>query len=238
MSVGSVGTMKSMKVACWSTLAAMGAWSSLPTAAAEGAPTAAGAQKFLANLARKMQPLVQFIDAEGRVNYVTGTYSGDVKSSKFSNIAKTKEESWLLPAQSVSKQLFTVRAVSLDASDAAGRPNECATRITEVTAPDYDESKSSERQEDATFSWKLIHTNEQWKYEPLTKFMSPAQVIDWRNAKVIRSSDSQITVMSASEAFPKIYLTFAPGDLDLADRIEYATKFLLMSCDENAGTGF
>lgn len=227
-----------LKLACWSTLAALGAWASLPSEAADSAPTAAGAQKFLANLAKKTQPQVQFIDAQGRVNYVTGKYSGDVTSSKFSNLAKTKTETWQLPEQTVGKELYTVRAQSLDPIDAEGRPNECATRITEVTAPDYDDSKSSERQEDATFTWKLIKTNEQWKYEPLTKFTSPPQVIDWHNAKLIRNSESQITVMSASQAFPKIYLTFAAGDIDLTDRLEYAMKFLVMSCDENASTGF
>ena len=33
-------------------------------------------------------------------------------------------------------------------------------------------------------------------------------------------------------------ITYVAGDYDLADRIEYAMKFLVMSCDESAGTGF
>jgi hypothetical protein len=66
--------------------------------------------------------------------------------------------------------------------------------------------------------------------------MSPAQVIDWGNAKVSRSPNSEITVTSVGQAFPTIHVSFAPGDLNLADRIEYAMKFLAMSCYEGART--
>ncbi|HEU5138017.1 MAG TPA: hypothetical protein VFU13_22930 [Steroidobacteraceae bacterium] len=209
----------------------------LPAIAAPSKDTAGGVQTYLARMTQEVVTKVYFVDAQERTNYVTGKYSGDVKTSKISNIARTKEELRQLPEQLVDKQLWDVRAVTLDAIDAEGRPNECATRITAVTASDYDETKSDVRQENATFSYKLITTSEQWKYEPLTKFTTPAQVIEWRNAHVSRSPDSQITVTSRGQAFPKIQLSFAAGDLDLADRIEYAMKFLLMSCSESAGHG-
>jgi hypothetical protein len=209
----------------------------LPGAAATSKDTAGGAQAFLAKLTGEVRTKVYFVDAQGRTNYVTGKYSGDVKTSKVSALAKTKEEFRQLPERVVDKQLWDVHPAMLEAIDAEGRPNECATRITVVTSPDYDESKSDVRQENATFSYKMITTTEQWKYEPLTKFMSPAQVIDWKNADVSRSAESAITVTSMSQEFPKIHLSFAPGDLDLADRIEFAMKFLVMSCDERGGTG-
>ena len=82
----------------------------------------------------------------------------------------------------------------------------------------------------------LTYTNEAWKYEPLTKFMSPAQVIDWSNAQVGRNPGNAITVTSKGQAFPTIYLTYVAADPDQADRIEYAMKFLMMSCDANAGS--
>ena len=222
----------------WVMVAAFGAMVSLPGVAAQSKDTAGDAQRLLADLVKKIETKVQFIDARDRVNYMTGRYSGDVKTIRYSNIAKTKEEFRQLPEQVVDKQLSDVHAVTLEAIDAEGRPNECATRINEVTAPDYDETKVDTRQENATFSFKTITTSEQWKYEPLTKFTSPAQVIDWRNAKVFRNRTNEITVLSASQAFPKIYLTYAAGDLDLADRIEYTMKFLVMSCNADAAAAF
>jgi hypothetical protein len=221
----------------WAMVAAYGMLVALPGIAAQRKDTAGGAQTYLAGMTQKVVTKVYFVDAQERTNYVTGKYSGDVNTRKISNIAKTKEESRLLPEQFVDKQLWDVRAVTLEAIDSEGRPNECATRITAVSAADYDETKSDVRQENATFSYKLITTNEQWKYEPLTKFTTPAQVIEWRNVQVSRSPDSQITVTSRGQAFPKIHLSFAAGDLDLADRIEYAMKFLVMSCSESDGNG-
>jgi len=44
-------------------------------------------------------------------------------------------------------------------------------------------------------------------------------------------------VQSRGQAFPAIYLTYVPGDPDWADRIEYAMKFLMMSCGEKASAG-
>jgi hypothetical protein len=205
--------------------------------AAQSAQTAEGAQQFLAATAKNVQTRVHFVDAAGRANYVTGKYSGDVKTIK-GGIRKAKETIVPLPEKVVDKQVADIRASVLEAIDAYGRPNACATRITEVTAPPYDEFKSDAGNDTRTFSFTLTYTNEEWKYEPLTKFMSPAQVIDWRNAKVNRNPDGSITVTSKGQAFPTIYLTYVAGDYDLADRIEYAMKFLVMSCDESAGTGF
>lgn len=227
---------RSKRVPGW-TLVVVGACVALPVVAAQNRDTAAGAQRFLADMARKIATQVQFVDAEGRTNYVTGKYSGDVKTSKISNIARTKETFSQLPEQVVNLQLADVRVATLDAVDAEGRPNECATRITELTAPDYNVTKSDVRQDNKAFSYTMTYTNEQWQYEPLTKFTSPAQVIDWRYVRVSRSPESHITVTSRGQAFTKIHLTFVPGNLDLADRIEYAMRFLIESCNEAVDTG-
>lgn len=220
----------------WFVVAAFSAAVALPGIAASE-NTAGAAQDFLSRMTGKVTTQVYFVDAQNRTNYVTGKFSGDFKSSKISNLAKTKVEYGVIPEESIEKQLSDVRVVTLEAIDAAGRPNECATRITEVTAPVYDEDKVETRREDATFSYKLIETNRHWKYEPLTKFTTPAQVIDWSSASVSRNASSAITVTARSEAFPKIYLQFSPGDLDLADRILYATLFLVASCSEKGHGG-
>ena len=227
--------LKSMR---WASVAALITMVTLPGVAATSDETATDAQAFLARMTSKVPAKAFFMDAQNRTNYVTGKYFGDYKSSKISNVARTKVEYGVIPEEFIEKELFDVRAVTLEAIDAEGRPNECATRISEVTAPVYDEDKVETRQVDATFSYKLIEMNRHWKYEPLTKFTTPAQVIDWRSAYIIRSRSSEITVGSTSQAFPKIFLQFVPDNLDLADRIEYAMRFLVASCSESPGSGF
>lgn len=220
----------------WVTLMAIGVGASLPAVAANRVQSAEGAQQFLAAMAKDVMTQVYFVDAAGRNNYVTGKYTGDVKTIK-GGLRKTKETVQALPEKLVDKQVANVRASVLEAIDSAGRSNACATRITEVTAPPYDDVKSDATDDTRSFSWTLTYTNESWKYEPLTKFMSPAEVIDWGKAKVGRGLDGSVTVLSKGQTFPKVYLTYVAGDHDLADRIEYAMKFLVMSCDETVGIG-
>ena len=221
----------------WATLAAFGAWVSLPTVAAQGAQSPEGAQQFLATMTKKVLTQVSFVDASGRTNYVTGKYTGQVKTIK-GGIFGTKETVAPLPEQAVEKQVADVRASVLEAIDAYGRPTACATRITEVVAPTYDETRSDNDTDNHSFSFKFTYTDQQWKYEPLTKFMSPAQVIDWSNVKISRSPEGSISVTSKGQSFAWLHLKYVAGDPDLADRIEYAMKFLAMSCDASASTGF
>lgn len=214
------------------------AFALLPAKAQDG-QTADSAQKFLAAMAKKGLLQAKFVDATGRNNYVTGKYTGEVKRIKGSGFSsKTKETIEAFPERFVDKQLNDVRAAVLDAIGVDGRPNACMTRISQVTAPYYDEYKSDAGNDTGTFTFTLTYTSEEWKYEPLAKFMDPAQVIDWSDARVNRSPDGSIGVTAKGQSFPTIQLTYAAGDPDLADRIEYAMKFLLMSCDATAETGF
>jgi hypothetical protein len=223
-----------MALGCATSLA-FGMAAALP-AAAQSMRTAEGAQQFLADTAKKVQTRVQFVDAAGRANYVTGKYTGDVKTIK-GGLRKQKETIEALPEKPVDKKVSDISASLIEAIDAWGRPSACATRITEVTAPPYDDVKSDARNDTRSFSWTLTYTNEAWKYEPLTKFTSPAQVIDWSNAAFYRSAEGGITISSKGQAFPSIHLTYIASDPDLADRIEYAMKFLMMSCSDNAIAG-
>ena len=229
---------KQLKDLQWAVLVATSALVSLPSVAAQGAQTAEGAQHFLATMAGKVATRVHFVDAAGRTNYVTGKHTGEVKTVKGGAIGKTKETNVAMPETFVDKQVSEIHAVTLDAIDAQGSPNACATRITAVTAPSYDDYKSDAGNDTRTFTFTLTYTNEQWTYEPLTKFTNPAQVIDWNDAKISRLSVGSISVSAKGQNFQTVHLTFDAGDPDLADRIEYAMKFLKMSCDESAGTGF
>jgi hypothetical protein len=217
----------------WAGSLALGVTLSLPTRAVQ---SATGAQQFLAALAGKVTTRVHFVDAAGRFNYITGKYTGDVTTTK-GGLRKRTTTVEPLPEKAVDKQLDEVRASLLEAIDAWGRPSACTTRITEVTAPPYDDAKSN-TDSAGSLAWTLTTTNEAWKYEPLSKFTSPAQVIDWTKAKVQRNPDGSVTVISRGQAYPKIYLTYFAGDYDLADRIEYAMKFLMLSCSDSGVVGF
>lgn len=203
--------------------------------AGQKGPSAEDAQQFLATLLTNVGTNVRFVDAAGRANYVTGKYTGEVKTIK-GGIRKTKETIEALPERSIDKEVADVRVAQLDAIDAYGRPNVCTTRITQVVAPVYDERKSDSASDNHAFSFKLTYTDEAFTYEPLTKFMSPAQVIDWSDVKIVRSPEHYIAVVSRGQSFPIIQLTYYPTDPDLADRIEYAMRFLAMSCGTGAGS--
>jgi hypothetical protein len=219
-------------------LAALSACSSLPTRAAQSAPTARDAQEYLAMMTKQVVTRVAFVDGAGRTNYVTGKYFGEVKTIKGGAFGKPKETVAPLPEQPVEKQLADVRASVLEAIDAYGRPTACATRITEVNAPLYDEDKSDSASDNKAFSFKMTYTTEHWKYEPLAKFMTPAQVIDWSNASISRGYDGSVTVSSSGQSFAKLLVTYVASDPDVADQIEYAMKLLSMSCDNNARSRF
>ena len=216
-------------------LAALGAWVSLPVVAAQGAPTAVSAQEFLATMAKQLATQVHFVDSAGRTNYVTGKYTGEVRTVK-GIVGKPKETISAIPEQFIDKQLPDVRASVLEAIDALGRPNACATRISQVTAPPYDESRSTDPLV-RVLTYTRTYKDEKWTYEPVTKFTDPAEIIDWGNVSISRRIDA-VSVTTKGQAFSKVHLSYATSDLDQADRIEYAMKFLAMSCGNDASSAF
>ena len=189
-------------------------------------------------MAKQVVTQVFFVDASGRANYVTGKYTGQVRTIKGGAFGKPKESSATLPEQFIEKNVKDVHASVLEAIDAYGRPTACATRITEVTAPVYDETRSDAGNDTRSFTFTLTYKDEQWKYEPLTKFTSPAEVIDWSNVRIMRVTPTTVTVISKGQSFAKVELAYFANDADTADRIEYAMKFLALSCNASAGTGF
>jgi hypothetical protein len=215
-------------------LAALGTWVSLPVAAAQGAPTADSVQEFLATMSKQVATQVSFVDSAGRTNYVTGKYTGQVTTLK-GLVGKPKETVSALPEQLIDKQLPEVRVSMLEAIDALGRPNACATRISQVTAAPYDESKSTAPLV-RVLTYTRSYKDEKWTYEPVTKFTDPAQVIDWGNVSISRRIDSVI-VSTKGQTFSEVRLSYSTSDLDQADRIEYAMRFLAMSCGNNAASG-
>ena len=222
----------------WPMWVVLGASVSLPAFAAQGAPTAESMQQFLATTAKKVVTQVYFADAAGRMNYVTGKYTGQVRTVKGGAFGKTKETVAPLPERTIDKQLIVINPSVLEAIDAYGRPTACATRITEVVAPPYDDTRSDTGNDTRTFTFTMTFTDEQWKYEPLTKFMSPAQVIDWSDVQIHRSAQGWITAIAKGQSFARVELTYMAADHDTADRIEYAMKFLALSCGASAASRF
>ncbi len=79
----------------------------------------------------------------------------EVKTIK-GGLRKTKETVEALPERAVDKQLGDLRVAEINAIDAYGRPNLCATRITSLQAPDYNERKSRQRERHPRF---LVHAD-------------------------------------------------------------------------------
>ncbi|MEA5667745.1 hypothetical protein VA603_09405 [Stenotrophomonas sp. MH1] len=69
--------------------------------------------------------------------------------------------------------------------------------------------------------------------------LAPPHRIDWGKAQIVRWPDgSGIGASNPHPRFGLFSVAFATADAELLDRIEYAMKFLQMSCDPTAGTGF
>ena len=202
-------------------------------AQAQEGQTAEGAQAFLALMAERGLARVTFVDAAGRPNHAAGTYEDKTTRIWMS----AKEQSSTRP---IERSLGELGVTGLaqgglqDASDA------CSTRVTAVQPPaNLFESKSSTWQEPGFGVSVSVIKIETWNYSDGFKVFAGEHAIDWRQAKVARSNDgSRIDITASGRTFPTIILSFVPGDTELGDRIEYASKFLRMSCDETAATGF
>jgi hypothetical protein len=69
--------------------------------------------------------------------------------------------------------------------------------------------------------------------------LAPPHHIDWGQVKIARgTSGTSVSAGQPHPAFGNIFITYETSDPDLLDRIEYAMKFLQMSCDPTSNTGF
>jgi len=200
---------------------------------AQAPQTAEGAQAFLSTMAKRGFARATFVDAAGRPNHVVGTHTVNVSRIKLS----IKEEN---SESAVAKSLNELIPTELSSRDAQGAPDACTTRIDAFQPPaDLFQSNSTTWEEPGFLVSVTVLKTEQWNYATdFAKFAAP-HFIDWRQAQVVRSNDGgRIDVRAKGQRFATNILSFVPGDPELADRIEYATKFLRMSCDETAETGF
>lgn len=207
----------------------------LPLAAhAQGTQTAEGAQAFLASMAKRGFARATFIDALGRSNFVVGTHK--VKTQRIFGSSVKEENS----SDAVEKSLGELTVTALGSGDAQGAADACTTRIDEVKSGNLFDTTSKSWEEKKFLLPVIVLQNETWEYmDAFRANFNDPNFVDWRQAKVVRSNDgSRIDITAKGQKFATNTLSFVPGDSELADRIEYAAKFLRMSCDEVAETGF
>lgn len=178
--------------------------------------TVEGAQKFLQSQAENAGPagMWPFWGVNGIV-----TSTGDLSRGKYGPLAKT--------------------IYSIDMIDESGESNPCVTRVNKIG--------------DQAPSW--LAGGVSWKYEPeflhlsmpLSSFPVP-RYFHWGKVSIKREKIGRYDGTDMRDTIMAIYLP-SPGaktevlgfeyvDPGMADRTEYAMKFLQASCDITADTGF
>jgi len=198
---------------------------------AQQAQTAEGAQRFLAALVKKGNAQAWFVDGQGRTNYVRGKA---VKTSTHIGVISNDEEK---SERTVEKQLPPFTVTEIDSQGTNGKPDACMTRITQwaPSAPLVEANSWQTTDEGFLIDTPILHA-ETSTYELSPELSSP-HWIDWRNVKLARTLNGAQMTASFKEKNFTANLAFS-GETELVDRIEYAMKFLKLSCDDTAATGF
>ena len=222
------------------------------SANAEQQQTAAGAQKFLASLKSRGAEIVNinFVDGNGAPIPLQGTETLRSAWVRRSGGVEVEEPAYkyqpdpkISPITRTMQYLFGI--VGLEAVNASGKPDACVTRIAKIYVSPQEKLEDHSVSEGTFPEKKLVGYKDSpirwytdWKLEdPLQKFAAP-HYIDWRKAKVARTADGTRILVTAPGPQYWTQLSFVAMDADLTDRIEYAAKFLQMSCDPTANTGF
>lgn len=79
--------------------------------------------------------------------------------------------------------------------------------------------------------WKTSYS------KPIATALAPPIQMDWTKIAIARGGRG-IEFASSHPRFGRVLVTFSAADSEMLDRIEYAGRFLLMSCDPAARTGF
>ena len=93
----------------------------------------------------------------------------------------------------------------------------CVTRISKVAAGE-------------NMPW-------QFKEKGFSASHNPPHYIDWRKAQISRHANG-IQIIVPNATFRELRLGFTANEPEMIDRIDYAAKFLQMSCDPTVDTGF
>ena len=193
--------------------------------------TAEGAQRFLAALVKKGNGHAWLVDAQGRTNHVRGkavitTVEVGLLSEESRKIERASE-----------KQLSSFIVSELDTQDPDGNVNACITRIAQWRPRESLVSTTNWTSTDEGVFIDTDYRHTQVLTFELSPELSSPQWIDWRNVKLTRSTNGAQMQVAFTAKQHTVNLAFH-GETDLVDRVEYAMKFLKMSCDDTASTGF
>ncbi len=199
--------------------------------AQQAAQTAEGAQKFLAALVRKGNAHTWFVDAQGRTNYVQGKATTTQTRVELLGPEESKSE------RPIEKQLSAFNVTEIDSQGADGKPDACVTRIAKWTVRDpLSESRNWQSTDEGILIDTTILHAESSTYELSPELQAP-HWIDWRNVRLSRSTNGAQMTASFKDRNYWAHLAFS-GETELVDRVEYAMKFLKLSCDDTTATGF
>lgn len=185
---------------------------------AQAGQTTAGAQEFLSTLANTQAALVKF-----HVERLNQTLT--LKSYR-----KKMLTGWVLEDTSthnydMSTSSFLVKKI--------GASGDCVTLIQELDFSQKDKEEYSQRADFSSGNFTV-----EARLAPVFAVaVAPPHRIEWGKVDISRSSGS-VGVSTPDARFGRFFLSFSAPDPDMIDRIEYAMKFLKMSCDATASTGF
>ncbi|WP_457424609.1 hypothetical protein [Roseateles sp. P5_E7] len=196
--------------------------------------TADGAQKFLATLVAKGNATTWFVDAQNRRNYVRNM--AKVTTVEFAAVFFDDPVEWQKP---IEKQLLPFTLSEIDTLGPKEKPDACMTRLAKWRVNEKEQMVETQTWrttkpgflKDQLYEHRLSGT-----YEPSPELLAP-HWIDWRNVTLTRTPEG--TQMTASFKGKDLTANLAfSGETELIDRVEYAMKFLKMSCDDSTATGF
>ena len=215
-----------------------------PVAAAQQQQqTAEGAQRFLALLAKDGGNLfVKVPERTGTDMTVQGSRKTTYRWLKDGLLGNGGPyDDYTEPATLTLKWMLGITKIA--AMDAAGNPDPCTTRLDTVTR----EKVGKETSDDNTFKKETFFGFDYLNYrrtiteqyeDPAVKFAGPHHIA-WGKAVIVRNG-GRITARVPAGKFNTelVYAGDERNDADMADRVEFAMKFLKASCDKTAATGF
>lgn len=214
-------------------------------AAAQPQQTAEGAQRFLALLAKDGHLNVSLPDKNGSPMWVKGTRKTTYRwqdKGVVDNSRPGPHDDASAPVTAPLKWLLVVR--KLEGMDENANADACTTRVDTTTTEKLGSTSSDSHwlTKETFFSierlWYQTTITDEYE-DPAVKYAGPHHLA-WGRAVITRAANGRVTARAPGAKF-NTELVF-PGDRvkdpDLADRVEYAMKFLKASCDKAAATGF
>ncbi|WP_162254460.1 hypothetical protein [Pelomonas sp. Root1444] len=216
----------------------------VPVAAAQQ-QTAEGAQRFLALLAKDGHLNVGLPDKNGALMSVQGTRKTTYRWQNKGvpdNSRPGPYDDTSAPVTAPLKWLLVIR--KLEGMNESANADACTTRAETTTTEKLGSTSSDSHwlTKETFFNverlWYQTTITDEYE-DPAVKYAGP-HFFAWGRAVISRAANGRITARAPGLKFNTelVFLGDMVKDPDLADRVEYAMKFLKASCDKTAATGF